>query len=139
MSADQKLQLSSIQVQTANIRWSTKFIRSASYSPEFSKTPELWSSKVTPFPQNCILRFHQSLLRSLATNLETQKHKKWIETHQSQTMTFWTHLSKLLFLRGLLRWLTVTKHTNLSWLLHLKICVFLKIAVSANGDQLLTT
>ena len=57
---------------------------------------------------------------------EPQKHTKWIEINQSQTMTFWTR--KVLSLRDQLRWLTVVKNANVSWLLNFRIRMFLKSA-----------
>ena len=38
---------------------------------------------------------------------------------------------KFCFLRGLLRWLTAAKNSNVSWLLNLRIRVFLKSAVNS--------
>ena len=49
---------------------------------------------------NCVFRCRQSKLRSQATNLETQKHTKRIEIHQSQIITVKV---KFCFLRGPLR------------------------------------
>ena len=57
---------------------------------------------------------------------EPQKHTNQIEINQSQTMTFWTR--KVLFLRDRLRWLTVVKNANVSWLLNFRIRMFLKSA-----------
>ena len=49
----------------------------------------------------CVFVCRQSLLQSQAMHLKTQKHQKMDGyppcSHKSQTMTIWTHWSKLLF------------------------------------------
>ena len=50
--------------------------------------------------------------------------------HKSQTMISFVPVKvKFSFLRGPLRWMTVAKNTNVSWLLNFRIRVFLKSAV----------
>ena len=85
--------------------------------------------------RNCVFpRCRQSQLRSQATNLETQKHTKWIEIDQSQITNhdLLNPLSKVCFLRGPLRWRTVAKNAIVSWLSNFTILIrmFVKSAVS---------
>ena len=69
---------------------------------------------------NYVFRCRQSLLRSRATNLETQKHTERMEIHQSQTMTFWARWSTLLFpKRSAL--IDGSEKANVSWLLNFRI------------------
>ena len=76
--------------------------------------------------------FHcrQSKLRSQATNLKTQTHK----TDRNPPITNhkpWPFKSvevNFCFLRDLLRWLTAAKNPNVSWLVNLRIRVFMKSA-----------
>ena len=64
-------------------------------------------------------------------NLETQKHKKRIEIHQSddKPWPFEPVQAKFCFLRGPLRWLTAAKNANVSWFLNFRVRVFMKSAV----------
>ena len=78
---------------------------------------------------NRVFRCRQSWLRSQATNLETQKHTKWIEITNQKPWPFEPVKVKFCVLRGPLRWLTAVKSTIISWLLNFKICMFVKSAV----------
>ena len=89
---------------------------------------ELWSSKAA-FTIGCF-SLPSIIIRITSNqpwNTNTRNGSK-SPNHKSQTMTFWIRWSKLLFLRDPLRWLTATKNPNVSWLLNLRIRVFMKSA-----------
>ena len=50
--------------------------------------------------------------------------------HRSQTMTFWTRLSKVLFLKRSTRMMMAAKNANVSWLLDFRVRMYLKSAAT---------
>ena len=98
----------------------------------FSKTRELWSSKVNHL-HNCIFHCCQSWLRSQATNPDTKETHKMDWNPPITNYKPWpfepTEVN-FCFLRGLLRLLMGAKNANISCLFNFRIRVFLERTVN---------